>query len=1167
MRQSIRNSLVAILVIVLMLGLVPAPALAEMIPEEPMTAEQKPTGSAVGDEMSPDSSEAVGSHAGTPSEPGDTTEAPVADSATTSAVLTPRIPPNDPRNIIEREFEFVPVDGPLDVDGNAPSDEPQLQAQQVDEATLRGLIKSTLGNHQTEAVDIESYGITFKEFSSIYRDVVTSTYDFFYVEPSCQIAYYSQTGLVLDFTPWYVNLGAENSEEEYAQFKVNTAEVLSWVPFNASKLEQAKAVHDWFCWNVTYDYASYNSNDFKWCDHNAFGALNKRTCVCQGFAEAYQCIMALLDIPCTIVSANNHAWNRIQIGDNWYHVDTTWDQGFTSVSYQDTMPTSTIWFMKSDDKVAAQDRSYGQKSTHCDFVNNHPATDTTYDDYTDRDWTTYRAPMSPSPVSSFQLSESRLTMSSYEAQTLSLESVSPSQTGIVMAQWTSSDPAVAWVSSTGEVVAGAQAGSATITATLGSVSRTCVVDVKGKLDDAVISDLATQTYDGSQKRPSITVTSAGKTLTEGTDYTVEYANNVNAGTATVTITGKGSYTGSKSATFTILPATITSVAPQTSAFVYDGQAKEPAVTVKAGSANVPASGYDVEYASNINAGTATVTVTGKGNYTGSKSANFQISKAQGSVTAQVTTNTIACAYSVYQKHTFDTSNVTVSGAIGGVNYSNVSTDATAAGFEIDCWTGVATVSKGTPAGTYELRVSIRDDGDDNHTSGNAVATYSVRVDPASVSNATTEEIYARDYTGSEITPRLTVVLGGYVLKRDVDYTVEYKDNINAGTATAIVTGMGNYQGSKSVTFQIGKAQSSLVAKAVTSVVSCSYSPDEDHTFDTPNVSVSGAHGGLTYSNSTLGTTASLFGVENGTGRVTVPKGTPTGTYSLRVCVSDAGDANHASGTAYASYLVRVEPAFMGGAVVSEIPAQAYTGDEVTPRPTVTLGGRPLIEGADYTLAYANNVDVGTATVMVTGKGNYAGSTSANFQIAAPPKAFSDVPEESWYHDVVERATALGLLSGYSNGNFGPNDRITRGQVAVVLWNMANCPAVGDGARDFPDVQANDYFCQAVRWASSKGIVNGYGNGNFGPDDPVTREQLAVMLASYSTQVAGRPASGSAADYADMGDAGSVSGWAVPSVGWCFQKGIISGGGLLRPQGNASRAEAAKMVVLLRDVLA
>ena len=248
--------------------------------------------------------------------------------------------------------------------------------------------------------------------------------------------------------------------------------------------------------------------------------------------------------------------------------------------------------------------------------------------------------------------------------------------------------------------------------------------------------------------------------------------------------------------------------------------------------------------------------------------------------------------------------------------------------------------------------------------------------------------------------------------------------------------------------------------------------------------------------------------------------------------------------------------------------QFYSGAEIRPALKVVVDGHVLREGTDFTASWGDNVDVGTATVTVTGKGVFSDSASATFTIKPATKTFPDVAASDWFAGVVSRATGLGLINGYADGRFGPNDPITRGQVAVVLWNMAGGPAVGTGAKSFTDVAADKYYYDAVRWASGAGVVSGYGDGTrFGPDDKVTREQLAAMLANYAEGVAKWQVTGSADDYAGMGDAESVSDWARTAVGWCFQSKILSGSaGLLRPHGNASRAEASKMIVFLHDLL-
>ena len=157
-----------------------------------------------------------------------------------------------------------------------------------------------------------------------------------------------------------------------------------------------------------------------------------------------------------------------------------------------------------------------------------------------------------------------------------------------------------------------------------------VLPKKSTTNTQVTLSPTSYSYDGSEKKPTVTVQYQDAVLRSGVDYTVAYSNNKNVGTGSVTVTGAGNYIGEKTANFTIskgdLSAASVSVSP--SSYVYDGNAKTPAVTVKMGNKTLTAgTDYSVQYTNNTNAGTATVTVTGAGNYTGTKTASFTISKA------------------------------------------------------------------------------------------------------------------------------------------------------------------------------------------------------------------------------------------------------------------------------------------------------------------------------------------------------------------------------------------------------------------------------------------------------------------------------------------------------------------------------------------------------------
>lgn len=116
--------------------------------------------------------------------------------------------------------------------------------------------------------------------------------------------------------------------------------------------------------------------------------------------------------------------------------------------------------------------------------------------------------------------------------------------------------------------------------------------------------------------------------------------------------------------------------------------------------------------------------------------------------------------------------------------------------------------------------------------------------------------------------------------------------------------------------------------------------------------------------------------------------------------------------------------------------------------------------------------------------------------AVSDTGYSDVAADAWYADAVAYVREHGLMSGTSATTFSPNATTSRGQIATILYRAAGSPAV-TGGTNFPDVASTAYYATATRWASANGIVTGYPNGNFGPDDPITRQQIAAILWRYA----------------------------------------------------------------------
>ena len=170
--------------------------------------------------------------------------------------------------------------------------------------------------------------------------------------------------------------------------------------------------------------------------------------------------------------------------------------------------------------------------------------------------------------------------------------------------------------------------------------------------------------------------------------------------------------------------------------------------------------------------------------------------------------------------------------------------------------------------------------------------------------------------------------------------------------------------------------------------------------------------------------------------------------------------------------------------------------------------------------------------------------------------FTDVGADAWYRDDVQYVYDKGLMTGMTADRFAPNEGMTRAMLVTVLWRQAGSPVV-NYAMDFSDVAEGAWYAEAVRWAAAEGVVGGYGDGRFGPNDPITREQLATILFRHLV-------GDGAAELADWlrpyTDADQISAYAAPAMQWAVGHGVLKGDGdQLDPQGTATRAQVAAML--------
>jgi len=384
---------------------------------------------------------------------------------------------------------------------------------------------------------------------------------------------------------------------------------------------------------------------------------------------------------------------------------------------------------------------------------------------------------------------------------------SSSTSGAVLT-YKSTTPSICTVDKNGNVTAlRTGTGYVTVTASANgynSVSKDVKIVVSKKsLNNGLLTLSETSyVYDGTYKKPAATVTFGGKVLQEGKDYTISYRNNLNVGVTTVIATGMGDYTGYTSKNFTITKRAMAggtvSVASSVS---FTGSNITPSVTVKvAGRTLTSGTDYTVSYSNNKNVGKATVKITGKGNYSGSLNAKFDIVPAKQQI-QKLETKYKGFFVDWAQKGSatgYDVEysvNANMSGAVSKHLTANKPDTLTVNGLSGDK--------------TYYVRVR-------SYTNVNGKVYYgawsdvkSIKTANNDITKATVSGISTKAFTGKAITQNVTVKVGNTVLKNGTDYTVSYSNNKKVGKATVKITGKGKYGGVITKTFKINPAKQEI----------------------------------------------------------------------------------------------------------------------------------------------------------------------------------------------------------------------------------------------------------------------------------------------------------------------------------------------------------------------
>lgn len=444
----------------------------------------------------------------------------------------------------------------------------------------------------------------------------------------------------------------------------------------------------------------------------------------------------------------------------------------------------------------------------------------------------------------------------------------------------------------------------------------------GKTDISV-EPIADQIYTGSALMPDVVVKAGSKVLVKDVDYTVLYSNNTNVGTASVKVTGKGTYEGSYTTNFKIVSCAIgqaacSRIADQT----YTGNAIQPSFTVTYNNKTLlKGTDYTVSFKNNVNIGTATVIITGKGNFEGNKEITFKITEPSDISVDEIADQTYTGS-ALKPEVVVKAGTKVLKKSVDYYVYYRDNTNV-----------GTAT-AKITGRGNYK---------------GSYTTTF--KIVPCAISQVTIREIADKTYSGKKIEPYIKLTYKNKSLKRGTDYTVSYDNNIDVGTATATITGIGNFMGTTAVSFKIVKGTSKIKVSAIS-----------NQTFTgveiTPEVSVKEGTKKLTKDVDYKVSYANNINV--GIATVTV---TGIGSYD---------------GTARKTFRIVSRP--LKEVSVEKIDAQEYTGKELTPKLNLTYNGKTLTDNVDYVAVYSSNIEPGNGVVKVQGKGNFSGQRTVVFKI-------------------------------------------------------------------------------------------------------------------------------------------------------------------------------------------
>lgn len=285
------------------------------------------------------------------------------------------------------------------------------------------------------------------------------------------------------------------------------------------------------------------------------------------------------------------------------------------------------------------------------------------------------------------------------------------------------------------------------------------------------------------------------------------------------------------------------------------------------------------------------------------------------------------------------------------------------------------------------------------------------------------------------------------------------------------------------------------------------------------------------------------------------------TYEFTYTKPSSGSSSGGSSSGKTTYKVTTSAVNNGG--VNASPSSAEKGATITitlsPDKGYKLDKLTVTDGSGKTVSTVKKSDT-VYTFTMPASAVKVGVSYVKATETPSETKFNDVSANDWFASAVDYVTGKGMMNGTADNTFSPKANTTRGMVVTVLYRLENQPSTS--AASFTDVASGAYYANAVAWANANGIVSGYGSGKFGPNDQVTREQLAAILYRYAQYKKYDVSVGEDTNILSYDDAQSISSYAIPAIQWACGAGVVTGksGSKLDPKGNATRAEVAAMLM-------